>query len=92
MLGKVFHLPFAALLSIAKLFRAALLLLMGSRTGIARYSAEWGIAQLHLWQMKEQRGVLQLLGRRAKHTEKISRNLGHRSDSIAISRNMEPLS
>ena len=63
---------------------------MGYRTIIARYVARWGIAQMFLCEMKYQGGYRTILGS-ANLPYKVSRDMGYRSDSIAISRDRGPL-
>ena len=74
--------------SIAKLFRASF---CGYRTIIARYVAKWGIAQMCLCETKYQGGIAPFW-ESADLPEKASRDTGYRSDSIAASRDMGPLS
>ena len=62
------------------------------RTIIARYVAKWGIAQMCLCETKYQGGGIAPLWGSAKFPEKVSRDMGYRSDSIAVSRDMGPLS
>ena len=75
--------------SIAKLLRACF---MGYRTIIARYVARWGIAQMCLCETKYQGGGIAPLWVSASLPEKVLRDIGYRSDSIAVSRDMGPLS
>ena len=66
---------------------------MGYRTIIAQYVAKWGIAQMCLCETKYiWGGVSHHFGGNADLPEKVSRDMGYRSDSIAISRDMGPLS
>ena len=76
--------------SIAKL--SLVLVFVGYRTIIARYVAKWGIAQMCLCQTKYQGGGIALFWGSANLPEKVSRDMGYRSDSIALSRDMGPLS
>ena len=69
-----------------------MLVFVGYRTIIARYVAKWGIAQLCLCETKYQRGGIAPFRGSANIPEKVSRDMGYRSDSIAISRDMGPLS
>ena len=66
------------------------LVLMGYRASIVRYIAGWGCRTAisgPIWVNElYQGGVSQLLG-----VEQISRNMGNRNDSLAISRDMRPL-
>ena len=65
---------------------------MGYRSIIARYVARWGIAQMCLCETKHQRGgVIAPFWGSANLPEKVSRGMGYRSDSVAISRDMGPL-
>ena len=64
---------------------------MGYRASIARYVAKRGIAQMCLCETKYQRGVSHRFGG-VLISLKVSRDMGYRSDSIAISRDMGPLS
>ena len=74
--------------SIAKLF---VLVFLGYRTSIARYVAQWGIALMCLCKIRHQGGIASYWGI-AGMAEKVSRDRGYRSDTIAISRDMGPLS
>ena len=67
---------------------------MGYRTIIARYVAKWGIAQMCLCETIGTKGggVIVPCSGSANLPTKASRDMGHRSDSIAISRDMGPLS
>ena len=65
---------------------------MGYRTIIARYVAKWGIAQMCLCETKYQGGGILPFWGSANLLEKVSRDMGYRSDSIAVSRDMGPLS
>ena len=68
------------------------LVFVGYRKIIARYVAKWGITQMCLCETKYQgRGIAPFWGA-ANLPEEGSRDMGYRSDSIAISRDMEPLS
>ena len=67
------------------------LVFMGYCTIIARYVAKWGIAQMCLCGTKYQGGVSHHFGESANLPEKVSRDMGYRSDSIAVSRDMGPL-
>ena len=76
--------------SIAKCFRACFY--GASHNLIARYVAKWGIAQMCLCETKYQgEGIAPFWGS-ANLPEKVSRDTGYRSDSIAVSRDMGPLS
>ena len=74
--------------SIAKIFCACFC--GGYRTIIARYVAKWGIAQMCLCETKYQAGGLAPFWGSARLPEKVSRDMGYRSDSIARSRDMGP--
>ena len=64
----------------------------GYRTTLARYVAKWGIiAETCLVQIKVPRRVTAPFWETANLPEKVSRDTGYRSDSIALSRNMGPL-
>ena len=63
----------------------------GYRTIIARYVAEWGIAQMCLCETKYQGGGIAPFQGSANLPEKVSRDMGYRSDSIAVSHDMGPL-
>ena len=65
---------------------------MGYHTIIAQYVAKWGIAQTCLCETKYQGGGIAPFWGSANLLEKVSRDMGYRSDSIAISRDMGPLS
>ena len=67
------------------------LVFMGYRILIARYIAKWGIAQMCLCELSAKGGITQFWGS-AELPEKVSRDTGYRSDSIAVSRDMGPLS
>ena len=67
------------------------LVFVGYRTSIARYVAKCGIAQMCLCETKYQGGVIAPFAGSANLPEKVSRDMGYRSDSIAISRDMGPL-
>ena len=67
------------------------LVLMGYRTIIARYVAKRGIAQMCLCKTKYQGGGIAPFWGTANLPEKLSRDMGYRSDSIAVSRDMGPL-
>ena len=64
---------------------------LGYRTIIARYFAKWGIAQMRLCELKYQGGCIAPFWGSADRAWKVSRDMGYRSDSIAISRDMGPL-
>ena len=64
----------------------------GYRTIIARYVAKWGIAQMCLCETKYQGGVTHHFGGVQTSLKKVSRDMGYRLDSIAVSRDMGPLS
>ena len=68
------------------------LVFVGYRTMIARYVAKWGIAQMCLCETKYQGGGIAPFWGSADLPEKVSRDTGYRSDSIAVSRDMGPLS
>ena len=70
----------------------ALVFVGGYRTIIARYVAKWGIAQMCLCESKYQGGGIAPFRGSANLPEKLSRDMGYRSDSIAVSRDMGPLS
>ena len=55
---------------------------------IAGYVAKWGIAQMCLCETKYQGGVSHQFWGAANLLEKISRDMGYHSDSIAVSRDM----
>ena len=61
------------------------------RTITARHVAKWGIAQMCLCETNYQRGDCTIWGA-ANLSFKVSRNMGHRGESIAVSRDMGPLS
>ena len=63
------------------------LVFVGYRTIIARYDAKWGIAQMCLCKIKYQGGSRTIL----VTANQVSCDMGYRSDSIAMSRDMEPL-
>ena len=64
---------------------------MGYRTIVARYVATWGIAQMRMCETKCQgRGIAPFWGS-ANLPSRVSRDMGYRSDSITISRDMGPL-
>ena len=69
-----------------------MLVFVGYRTIIARYVAEWGIAQMCLCEAKYQGGGIAPFWGATGLPEKVSRDIGYRSDSIAVSRDMGPLS
>ena len=64
---------------------------MGYRTIIARYVAKWGIACASVKLSTKGGGIAPFWGSANLH-EKVSRDMGYRSDSIAVSRDMGPLS
>ena len=64
--------------------RCFVLVLLGYRTIIARYAAKWGIAQMCLCETKYQEGYRTI----SNLPENVSRDMGYRRDSIAISRDM----
>ena len=68
------------------------LVFMGYHTIIARYVAKWGIAQMCLCKIKYQGGVSHHFGGMLTSLKRVSRDMGYRSDSIAVSRDMGPLS
>ena len=57
-----------------------------------RYVAKWGIAQMCLCETKYPSGGIAPFWGAANLPEKVSRDMRYRSDSIAISRDMGPLS
>ena len=67
------------------------LVFVGYRTILARYVAKWGIAQMCLCETKYHRGYIAPFWGSANLPEKASRDMGYRSDSIAVSRDMGPL-
>ena len=67
------------------------LFFMEYHTIIARYVAKWGIAQMCLCETKYQRGGVAPIWGTANLPENVSRDMGYRSDSIAVSRDMGPL-
>ena len=67
------------------------LVFVGYRTIITRYVAKWGIAQMCLRETKYEGGCIAPFWGSAL-PEKVSRDMGYRSDSIAVSRDMGPLS
>ena len=62
------------------------LVFVGYRTIFARYVTKRGIAQMCLCETKYQGGVIAPSGGSATLPEKVSRDMGYCSDSIAISR------
>ena len=68
-----------------------MLVFVGYRTTIARYVAKRGIAQMCLCETKYQGGGIAPFWGSANLPEKVSRDMGYRSDSIAVSRDMGPL-
>ena len=68
------------------------LVFMGCRTIIARYVAKWGIAQVCLCDAKYQGGGIAPFWGAANIPQQVSRDMGYRSDSIAASGDMGPLS
>ena len=66
--------------------------LVGHRTIIAQYAAKWGIAQMRLCETKYQGGGISAFWGSANLPSKVSRDMVYRCDSIAVSRNMGPLS
>ena len=74
--------------SIAKLFRACFF--MGYRTIIARYVAKWGIARMCPCKIRYQWGVSHHFGGVLASLKNVSGDMGYRSDSIAVSRDMGP--
>ena len=68
------------------------LVFMAYRTIIARYVAKCGIAEMCLCETKYPEGSIAPFWGSANLPAKVSRNMGYRSDSIAISRDMAPLS
>ena len=64
------------------------LVFMGYRTSIARYAAKWGIALMCLCETKYQGGGIAPFWGSADLSGKVSRDMGYRSDSIAVSRDM----
>ena len=71
---------------------SVVLVFMGYRTTIARDVAKCGIAQMCLCRTKYQGGGLAPFWVSASLPENVSRDMGYRSNSIAISRDMGPLS
>ena len=68
------------------------LFFMGYRTVLQRYVAKWGIShRCACVKLSTKGGVSQHFGS-ANLPKKVSRDMGYRSDSIAISRDMGPLS
>ena len=68
------------------------LVFVGYRTIIARYVAKWGIAQMCLCETSRAKGGYRMhFGGVLTLPEKVSRDMGYRSDSIAVSRDMGPL-
>ena len=63
---------------------------MGYRTIITRYVAKWGVAQMCLCETKYQGGVSHHFGGVLTFPKTVSRDMGYRSDSIAVSRDMGP--
>ena len=68
-----------------------MLVFVAYRTNIARYVAKWGIAQMCLCKIMYQGGGIAPFWGSANLPEKVSRDMGYRSDSIAVSRDMGPL-
>ena len=68
-----------------------MLVFVGYRTIMARYVAKWGIAQMYLCETKYQGGGIAPFWGSANLPEEVLRDMGHRSDSIAVSRDMGPL-
>ena len=68
------------------------LVFVGYRTIIARYVAKWGIAQMCLCETKYQGEVSHQFGGALTSVKKVSRDMGYRNDSIAVSCDMGPLS
>ena len=67
------------------------LVYMGYRTIIARYVAKWGVAEMCMCETKYQGVVSHHFGGLLNLPKKVSRDMGYRSDSIAVSRDMGPL-
>ena len=69
-----------------------MLVLVGYRTILARYVAKWGIAQMCLSETQHQGGggIAPFWGAANLH-ERVSRDTGYRSDSVAISRDVGSL-
>ena len=65
---------------------------MGYRTTIARYVAKWGIAQMCLCETKCQGGGSHRFGGALNSLKTYRAKRGYRSDSIAVSHDMGPLS
>ena len=65
-----------------------MLVFLGYRTSIARYVAKWGIALICLCKRRHQGGGIAPSWGIAAMAEKVSRDRGYRSDTIAISRDM----
>ena len=72
--------------AIAELFRACVYC-----TIIVRYVAQWGIAQMCLYETAYQGQASHHFGGYYHLFEEVSRNIGYRSGSIAISRDIGPL-
>ena len=66
------------------------LVFMGYRANIARYVAKWGIAEMCLCETKYQEGASHHFGGVLTCLKRY-REMGYRSDSIAVSRDMGPL-
>ena len=71
---------------------SSVLVFMVYRTSIARYVTKRGIAQMYLWESKYETGGIAPFWGKANVPENVSRDMGYHSDSIAISRDMGPLS
>ena len=69
-----------------------MLVLMGYRTVIARYVAKWVSHRCACLKLSTKAGGIAPFWRTANFTEKASRDIRYRSDSIAASRDTGPLS
>ena len=69
-----------------------MLVFLGYRTSIARYVAKQGIALICLCKTRHEGGGIAPCWGIAGMAEKVSRDRGYRSDTIALSRDMGPLS
>ena len=68
------------------------LVFTGYRAILTRFGAKWGIAEMCLCETKYQGGVIAPSSwGSANLPDNLSRDMGYRSDSIAISRDMGPL-
>ena len=71
--------------------RKIVFVFMGYRTIIAQCVVKWGIAQICLCETKYKGGGIGPFRGSANLPKKVSRDMGYRSDSIALSRDMGPL-